>query len=61
MIQDLLCDHCALSYEELATILNKLKDVIDLSVVTESLGQDLISIISNILESDSDLFPLTNT
>ncbi|XP_034539462.1 adhesion G-protein coupled receptor G4 [Notolabrus celidotus] len=61
MIMNLLKNHSTLSYKELATVLDKLEDVVDLSVVTPSLGQALINIISDILESDSNLLPFTNT
>lgn len=61
MIEDLLSNHTTLNYQELVTVLNKLLDIINLSVVTPNLGQALINIISNILESDSNLVPFTNT
>ncbi|XP_069001741.1 adhesion G-protein coupled receptor G4 [Embiotoca jacksoni] len=61
MIQDLLRNHSTLNYQELATVLNKLKDVIDVSVVRPNLGQALINIISEILETDCNLVPFTNT
>ncbi|XP_070700181.1 adhesion G-protein coupled receptor G4-like [Pempheris klunzingeri] len=61
MIEGLLRNQSTLNYQELATVLNKLEDVVNLSVVTPSLGQALINIISDILESDSNLLPFTNT
>ena len=61
MIEGLLRDHSTLNYQELVTVLNKLEDVVNLSRVTPNLGQALINIISDILESDSDLVPFTNT
>ncbi|CAJ1063563.1 adhesion G-protein coupled receptor G4 [Xyrichtys novacula] len=61
MIVSLLKNHSTLNYKELATVLNKLEDIVNLSVVTPALGQALIDIISDILESDSDLLPFTNT
>lgn len=61
MIELLLDDHSKLSYEELETVLNKLTDVVDLSVVTPNLCQSLINIISDIFVSDSNLSPFTNT
>lgn len=61
MIQGLLSKHSKLNYHELLTVLNKLKDVVDLSEVTPTVGQALIDIISNILQSDSNLLPFTNT
>ncbi|XP_074528571.1 adhesion G-protein coupled receptor G4 [Halichoeres trimaculatus] len=60
MIVSLLKNLSALNFKELATVLNKLEDIVDLSVVTPNLGQALINIISDILESDSDLLPFTN-
>lgn len=61
MIEVLLSNQSMLNYDELVTVLSKLWDVVNLSVVTPSLGQSLINIISNILESDSNLNPFTNT
>ncbi|PWA22771.1 hypothetical protein CCH79_00002423, partial [Gambusia affinis] len=61
MIKDLMRNHSSLIYKELVTVLNKLKDIISVSVVTPDLGQALINAISNILESDSNLGPFTNT
>ncbi|CAK6957240.1 adhesion G-protein coupled receptor G4 isoform X1 [Scomber scombrus] len=61
MIEGLLRNHSTLNYQELATVLNKVQDIVNLSVVTPNLGQALINIISEILESDSYLSPFTNT
>lgn len=61
MINVLLSNQSTLNYDELLAVLNKLLDVVNLSVVTPSLGQSLINIISDILESDSNLKPFTNT
>lgn len=61
MIEGLLRNHSTLNYQELVTVLSKLEDIVNLSVVTPNLGQALINIISDILESDSDLLPFTNT
>lgn len=61
MIEGLLRNQSTLNYQELVTVLNKLEDIVDLSVVTPDLGQALINIISDILESDSNLQPFTNT
>ncbi|XP_034746737.1 adhesion G-protein coupled receptor G4-like [Etheostoma cragini] len=61
MIESLLRNHSTLSYQELFTVLNKLEDIINLSRVTPNMGQALINIISDMLESDSDLLPFTNT
>lgn len=61
LIEDLLSKHSKLTYDELLAVLNKLKDVVNLSEVTPTMGQALIDIISNILQSDSNLLPFTNT
>ncbi len=61
MIEGLLGNHSTLNYQELVTVLNKLEDVVNLSMVTLKLGQALINIISDIMESDSNLLPFTNT
>lgn len=59
-MESLLRNQSTLSYNDLLTVLNKLKDVVNISVVTTTLAQALIDIISDILESDSDLLPFTN-
>lgn len=61
MMESLLRNQSTLSYNDLLMVLNKLKDVVNISVVTTTLAQALIDIISDILESDSDLLPFTNT
>ncbi|XP_030602137.1 adhesion G-protein coupled receptor G4-like [Archocentrus centrarchus] len=60
MIEALLKNHSTLSYQDLATVLDKLEGIISVSVVTPDLGQALLNIISDILKSDSDLVPFTN-
>lgn len=60
MIEGLLRNQSALNYDELATVLNKLEDVVNLSVVTPDMGQAVIDIISEIMQSDSNLLPFTN-
>lgn len=60
MIHSLIKNQSTLNYSDLSTVLNKLEDIVNISVVTLTLGQDLINIISDILESDSDLLPFTN-
>lgn len=60
MIEALLKNHSTLNYQDLATILNKLQDIISVCVVTPDLGQALLNIISDILKSESDLVPFTN-
>lgn len=61
MMEGLLSNQAALSYQDLLTVLNKLKDVVTISVMTASLAQALVEIISDILEADGDLLPFTNT
>lgn len=61
MIEGLLRNQSTLNYNELLTVLNKLEDAVNLSVVTPTMGQAVINIISDILQSDSDLLPFTNT
>lgn len=61
MIEVLLSNQSKLSYNDLLTVLNKLKEVVKISVLTTTLAQALIDVISDILESDSELLPFTNT
>ncbi|XP_055004239.1 adhesion G-protein coupled receptor G6-like [Boleophthalmus pectinirostris] len=61
MIQDFLMNQSSLNCDDLATILNKVVDVIIVSVVTPPLGQALLDVISNVLESKSNLQPFINT
>ncbi|CAL8265789.1 unnamed protein product [Merluccius merluccius] len=60
LIKRLLSDHSELTYQELVTVLNKLQAVLNASVVTQDLGLAIFAIISEILESDSNLMPFTN-
>lgn len=60
MIEVLLSNHSTLNYDELTIVLDKLQDIINVSVVTPELGQALLNIISNILKSESNLVPFTN-
>lgn len=60
-METLLSNQSTLSYDDLLTVLNKLQDVVNVSEVTPGLAQALIDIVSDILESDSDLLPFTNT
>lgn len=61
MIESLIRNQSTLNYDDLVTVLNKLEDIVNIGMVTPTLGQALINIISDILESDSDLMPFTNT
>ncbi|KAK9968314.1 hypothetical protein ABG768_002645 [Culter alburnus] len=61
MIKDLIHEIKDLDENELSTVLNKLSDVIKVSVITPPLGEVIISITSDILESKSNLQPFTNS
>ncbi|XP_043106795.1 adhesion G-protein coupled receptor G4 isoform X2 [Puntigrus tetrazona] len=61
MIEDLIHEKRNLDEYELSTVLNKLADVINVSVITPPLGEVIINITSDILESDSNLLPFTNS
>lgn len=61
MVESLLVNQSALSYDDLVTVLNKLRDVVHVSEVTPTLAQALLDVISDILRTDSDLLPFTNT
>ncbi|XP_061559201.1 adhesion G-protein coupled receptor G4 [Phycodurus eques] len=61
MIESLLSNRSDLNYQELVTVVDKLKDVVDVRLVTADLGRALIDTISDILESHSYLLPFTNT
>ncbi len=60
MIVDLIHENKNLDEYELSTVLDKLADVINVSVITPPLGEVIIKITSDILESDSNLLPFTN-
>ncbi|XP_077098732.1 adhesion G-protein coupled receptor G4 [Siphateles boraxobius] len=61
IIKDLIHENKDLDEYELSTILNKLADVINVSVITPPLGGVILNITSDILESKSDLLPFTNS
>ncbi|XP_055082757.1 adhesion G-protein coupled receptor G2 [Periophthalmus magnuspinnatus] len=61
MIQDLLKNKSSLNFDDLATILKKVEDIINVSVVTPPLGQALLDVISDVLETKSNLQPFINT
>ncbi|ROL54362.1 Adhesion G-protein coupled receptor G4 [Anabarilius grahami] len=61
MIKDLIHEIKDLDENELSTVLNKLADVINVCVITPPLGEVIISITSDILESKSNLQPFTNS
>lgn len=61
MIEDLIHEKKHLDESELSTVLNKLADVINVSTITPPLGEVIINITSDILQSDSNLLPFTNS
>ncbi|XP_056103665.1 adhesion G-protein coupled receptor G4 [Rhinichthys klamathensis goyatoka] len=61
IIKDLMHENKYLDEYELSTILNKLADVINVSVITPPLGGFILNITSDILQSKSDLLPFTNS
>ncbi|XP_064206704.1 adhesion G-protein coupled receptor G4 isoform X1 [Anguilla rostrata] len=60
MILNLTCEHTALSHPEVDIILNKLSEILEVSPVTPSLGEAMVHVIANILESDTNLSHVTN-
>lgn len=64
MIQDLvdvqLGNNAELSSSELDSVLEKLGEVIDISNVKPAIGANIVSIISNILLSETDVTPVAN-
>ncbi|XP_056592030.1 adhesion G-protein coupled receptor G4 [Triplophysa dalaica] len=61
MIEDILHENTVLNELEIETVLKKLSDVINVSVITQQLGEVIINITSDILESESNLLPFTNS
>ncbi|XP_065112378.1 uncharacterized protein adgrg4b [Paramisgurnus dabryanus] len=61
IIEDVLHENKDLDENELATVLQKLSDVINVSAITQQLGEVIINITSDILESESNLVPFTNS
>ena len=61
MIGSLIRNQSSFDYDELVTVLNKLEDIVNMGTVTPTFAQALINVISDILESGSDLTPFTNT
>jgi hypothetical protein len=49
-----------LSASDMVTVMGKLDDVVDVSVVTAELSNDIFSMISDILISRSDMAPVSN-
>ncbi|KAL1266599.1 hypothetical protein QQF64_002274 [Cirrhinus molitorella] len=61
MIEDLVHENKDLDESDLSMVLDKLADVINVSVITPLLGEFIINITSDILESDNNLLPYTNS
>lgn len=60
MIENLLGDEGDLSDSQLATVVQKLDEVLWVSTVTTQLGGDIVNIIAKILVSNSDLSAVAN-
>ncbi|KAI4883425.1 hypothetical protein NFI96_008969 [Prochilodus magdalenae] len=60
MIEDILQEHSSLDERDLLTVLTKLQDVLNITIVTPDLAKVIVSIMSNILNSESNLQPFTN-
>ncbi|XP_035619608.1 adhesion G-protein coupled receptor G2-like [Oncorhynchus keta] len=60
MIEDLLGVEGDLSDSQLATVVQKLDEVLGVSTVTPALGEDIVSIIADILGSSSNLSAVAN-
>lgn len=64
MIQDLvdiqLSNSSELSPSHLESVVEKLSEVVDESIVNSAVGADIISIVSEILLSQTDVTPVSN-
>lgn len=64
MIQDLvdvqLGNNAELSSSELDSVVEKLGEVIDISIIKPDIGANIVNIISNILLSETDVTPVAN-
>lgn len=60
MIEDLMGVEGDLSDSQLATVVQKLDEVLVVSTVTPALGEDIVSIIADILGSSSNLSAVAN-
>lgn len=64
MIQDLvdvqLGNNAELSSSELDSVVEKLGEVIDISIINPDIGGNIVNIISNILLSETDVTPVAN-
>ncbi|XP_050976413.1 adhesion G-protein coupled receptor G4 [Labeo rohita] len=61
MIGDLVHEKKDLDESDLSVVLDILADVINVSVITPLIGEFIINITSDILESESNLLPFTNS
>ncbi|XP_028975258.1 adhesion G-protein coupled receptor G4 [Esox lucius] len=60
IIEVLVRDKGVLSDSQLASVIQKLDEVLQVCVVTPQLGRDIVNIIGDILRSDTDLSEVTN-
>ncbi|XP_028816759.1 adhesion G-protein coupled receptor G4 [Denticeps clupeoides] len=60
IIMTLLTNQTELSQTELNTMLDKLHDVVSISPISTELGEDMVSIVSDMLDTRVDLTALTN-
>lgn len=59
-MNDQLVDNAELSSSELDTVVEKLNQVVDISVIEPAVGADIIKIVANILVSKTDVAPVAN-
>lgn len=64
MIQDLvdvqLGNSEELSSSDLDTVVEKLSEVVDISIITPAVGANVVNIVANILLSKTDITPVAN-
>lgn len=64
MIQELvdvqLGNSSQLSHSELGSVVEKLSEVVDVSPIEPDIGGDIVSIVANILLSETDVTPVAN-
>ena len=60
MIGSLVSNQTDISHSEVDTVLNKLEDVVAVSPVSPALGDKIMDIISDLLNSKADLASFTN-
>lgn len=64
MIQDLLdvelSSSAELSSSDLDTVVEKLSEVVDVSIIKPAVGANIVNIVANILLSKTDVTPVAN-